>query len=164
MISLREILKKMKIDVLCIDETKLDSSFPNHQFKIEGYQFPLLRRDRNSKGGGEMVFVREGFIAKQIKNFETKNAETICLELTIVKKEGCILFAYRPSNTDKEEFLDEISVNLNKILGKYDNIILAGDLNIDELRPCSDSSKNHLSDMKDIFGLINLIKEPTCFK
>ena len=73
-------------------------------------------------------------------------------------------WAYHPPNTDKGEFLDEISVSLNKILGKYDNIILAGDLNIDESRPCSDSSKNHLSDMKDIFGLTNLIKEPTCFK
>ena len=99
-----------------------------------------------------------------MKNFETKNAETICLELTIVKKTWDILFAYRPPSTDKEEFFDEISVSLNKILGKYDNIILAGDLNIDELRPCSDSSKNHLSDIKDIFGLTNLIKEPTCFK
>ena len=155
-ISLREILKKTKIDVLCIDETKLDSSFPNHQFKIEGYQFLPLRRDRNSKGGEKIVFVREGLIAKQMKNFETKNAETICLELTIVKIKWCILFAYRPPNTDKEEFFDEISVSLNKILGKYDNIILAGDLNIDELRPCSDSSKNHLSDMKDIFGLTNI--------
>ena len=93
-----------------------------------------------------------------------KNVETICLELTFVKKKWCILFAYRPPNTDKEEFFDEISVSLNKILGKYDNIILAGDLNIDELRPCSDSSKNHLSDMKDIFDLTKFIKEPTCFK
>ena len=99
-----------------------------------------------------------------MKNFETKNAKTICLELTIVKKKWCILFVYRPPNTDKEEFFDEISVSLNKILGKYDHIILAGDLNIVELRPCSDSSKNHLSDIKDIFCLTNLIKKPTCFK
>ena len=34
-------------------------------------------------------------------------------------------------------------------------------LNIDE---CSDSSKNRLSDMKDIFSLTNFIKESTCFK
>ena len=141
-ISLREILKKTKIDVLCIDETKLDSSFPNHQFKIEGYQFLPLRRDRNSKGGEKIVFVREGLIAKQMKNFETKNAETICLELTIVEKKWCILFAYRTQNTDNEEFFDEISVSLNKILGKYDNSILSVDLNIDELRPFSDSSKD----------------------
>ena len=107
-----------------------------------------------------MVFVR-GFITKQMKNFETKNAETICLELTTIKKRWCILFAYRPPNTVKELF-DQISVSLNKILGKY--IILAGDLNIDELRPCSDSSKNNLSDKKDIFSLTSLIKEPNCFK
>ena len=76
-IILREILKKTKIDVLCLDETNLDSIIPNHQFKIEDYQFPPLRRDRNSNGGRKMAFVREGFIAKQMKNFEMRNAETI---------------------------------------------------------------------------------------
>ena len=39
-IPLREVLSNAAIDVLCVDETKLGSSFPDHQFKIEGYQFP----------------------------------------------------------------------------------------------------------------------------
>ena len=82
-----------------------------------------------------------------MKHFETKNAETICLALTIVKKKWYILFVYRPPNIDKE-FFDEMSVSLNKILDKYDNISLAGNLNIDELKLCSDSSKNHSSDME----------------
>ena len=163
MISLKEVLKKVNLDVLCTDKTKLDSSFPD-QFKIEGYQFPPLRRDRNSKGGGKMVFIKEGFIAKQMKNFETINAETICLELTINKRKWCILFAYRPPNTNKDDFFSEISISLNKIIDKYDNIVLAGDLNIDDLKSYSESSQNHLSDMKDVFSLTNLIKEPTCFK
>ena len=119
-----------------------------------------------------MVFVWEGFIAKEMKNFETKYAETVCLEFTIVKKKWCILFAYRPPSTNKEEFFDEISVSLSQALGKYDTIILAGDLdelnidewNIDELRLCLDFSKNHLSGMKDIFSLTNFIKEPTYFE
>ena len=50
-IPLREVLSNAPIDVLCEDETKQVSSFPDHQFKIEGYQFPPFRRDRNSKGG-----------------------------------------------------------------------------------------------------------------
>ena len=76
-VSIREVSIKAKLDVLCVDETKLDASFPDHQFKTEGYQFPPLRRDQNSKGGGKMVFIHEGFIAKQMKKFETTNAETM---------------------------------------------------------------------------------------
>ena len=60
-------------------------------------------------------------------------------------------------------FFNEIYITLNKIYGKYDNILLAGDLNIDELKTGSDSS-NHLSDAKDVFNLANLVKKPTCFK
>ena len=47
---------------------------------------------------------------------------------------------------------------MNKILGRYDNILLAGDLNIDELKTGSDSS-NHLSDAKDVFNFTNLVKK-----
>ena len=111
-----------------------------------------------------MVFIKEGFIAKQMKNFETINAQTICLDLTINKIKWCILFAYRPPNTNKDDVFSEISISLNKIIDKYDNIVLAGDLNIDNLKSYSESSENHLPDMKDAFSLTNLIKEPTCFK
>ena len=162
-VSLREVLSKASIDILRVYETKLDASFPEHQFKISGYQFPTIIRDHNSKGGGKTDFVHEGFIVKQMKNFETENAETICLELVIAKKKRCILFAYRPPDTNKAMFFNEIYITLNKILGKYDNILLAGDLNIDELKTGSDSS-NHLSDVKDVFNLTNLVKKPTCFK
>ena len=39
--ALCEILKKAPMDILCIDGTKLDSSFLDAKFKIDGYQFPL---------------------------------------------------------------------------------------------------------------------------
>ena len=42
--NLREVCKTVQIDILCINETKLDDSFPDSQFKINGYQFPFLRR------------------------------------------------------------------------------------------------------------------------
>ena len=98
-----------------------------------------------------------------MKNLETESAETICLELIIAKKKWCILFAYRPPDTNKTMFFNEIYITLNKILGKYDNILLEGDLNIDELKTSSDSS-NHLFDAKDVFNFRNLVKKPTCFK
>ena len=54
-------------------------------------------------------------------------------------------------------------MTLNKALNKYENLLLAGDLNINTLRPTSDSS-NHLSDLNNTFSLTNLLTDSTCFK
>ena len=65
-IDLREIMSKAPLDIVCIDETKLHESFPDFQFHMESYQFPPFRRDRNSKGGGKLVFVKNGLNAKRV--------------------------------------------------------------------------------------------------
>ena len=46
------------IDVLMISETKVDYSFPIGNLLIDGFSTPY-RSDRDSKGGGIMLFVRE---------------------------------------------------------------------------------------------------------
>ena len=107
--------------------------------------------------------MREGIVAKRLSHCESPSIESICLELTISKRKWCILFEYRPPNFNKGEFFKEISNSLSKALKCYDNIALAGDLNIDLLDPSKDTS-NHLSDLLDVFNLKNLVKEPTCFK
>ena len=53
-ISLTEIIAKVPLDVFCVDETKLEYSFPNSQFILKNFQFPPFRRDRNSTGGGKL--------------------------------------------------------------------------------------------------------------
>ena len=92
------------IDIICLDEIKLDSSFPDHQFMIEGYQFLPFRKDRNSKSRGKLIYLREGFIAKRSPKLETEKTETICIEITIAKKKWCILFAYCTPNFLKTKF------------------------------------------------------------
>ena len=54
--SLVEILQS-NVDILLISETKIDCSFPAGQFRIEGYT--TYRLDRNSNGGGILLYVRE---------------------------------------------------------------------------------------------------------
>ena len=46
-------LIKNKIDICLISETKVDESFPNQQFKINGYK--LFRKDRDRFDGGAYV-------------------------------------------------------------------------------------------------------------
>ena len=53
-----------------ISETKIDESFPNENFLIEGYSRPY-RLDRDSNGGGIMLYVREDILSNSIA-FEVK--------------------------------------------------------------------------------------------
>ena len=53
-----------KIDILMITEIKIDSSFPNARFIIEGFSM-AFRLDSNRFGGGVLIYVREDIHAKQ---------------------------------------------------------------------------------------------------
>jgi exonuclease III len=46
-------LQKQQFDVICINETRLDATVPNHEVGINGYE--IVRKDRNRNGGGEGV-------------------------------------------------------------------------------------------------------------
>lgn len=44
------------VDILAINETRLDSSVPNESVKISNYE--IIRNDRNRQGGGVCIYVR----------------------------------------------------------------------------------------------------------
>ena len=71
--DLRKICRKTEIHVLCIDETKLDESFPDAQFHIEGYQYLAYRKDLDKNGGGKIVYAKEGLITKRMLEYENVN-------------------------------------------------------------------------------------------
>ena len=162
--QLREVCRKVPIDLLYIDETKLDASFPGAQFHSEGYHYPPFRRDRNKDGGGKMIFIREGLIAKRLYAYEDSTSETICLEVTISKKKWCVTFAYRPPyNSNKHGFFKELNKSLSNITRKYENVLAIGDINIYILDKKKDL-KSYLSDLCDTFWLSNVISEVSCVK
>ena len=53
------------VDIFMISETKLDGSFPEGQFFIDGYHSPF-RYYQNGNGGGILLYVREDIPAKDI--------------------------------------------------------------------------------------------------
>ena len=84
-VDLRLILREIGLEYISISETKLDASFPNAQFKVDGYHFPPFRKDRNGHGGGLIVFVKNDIIASRFTEYEQKEIECICTKLTIAK-------------------------------------------------------------------------------
>ena len=104
---LSEVFLKCPINIVRIDETKIDPSFPDVQFHIDGHQFPSFCRDRNKKGERKILFVRESIIAKRMKQLEDKISEPICIELTFSMKKWLVVFAYRPPrNANRHTFCD----------------------------------------------------------
>ena len=56
-----------KVDLLMISETKLDSSFPDTQLYMKSYSKPY-RLNKNSNGGGIILYVREDIPSKLINS------------------------------------------------------------------------------------------------
>ena len=72
------------IDILMISKTKLDSSFPSGKFLIDGYS-ESFRIDRNSQGGGIMLYVKED-IPSKLLGVETSPTEGFSLGIELRKK------------------------------------------------------------------------------
>ena len=69
-----------------IGETKLDSSFPESQFLIGGFQKPY-RLDVISRSGGLLAFVKSHLPSRQLLNFVLpKHIQIINFELNFVIK------------------------------------------------------------------------------
>ena len=77
--ELRVILEKHPLDVLAINESKIDESISDYEIKIPGYV--SCKNDRNRNGGGVMVYIREciSFILRS--ELIPNQLEMVCIEI-----------------------------------------------------------------------------------
>ena len=57
-----------KVGILLIIETKIDGTFPTSQFLMSGYS-NVYWLDRNDKGGGIMLFIKDNLITFLVSEF-----------------------------------------------------------------------------------------------
>ena len=154
-----DILYDQLSDICFFAETKLDATYNQNCFNVPGYK--CLRQDRNSSGGGLMVYIKSNLPARRRPDLELESpVETIVIDVCINNRKWAVVGAYRPPWVDNKLFSDIVTKGTDKIATHFDNTILLGDLNYD----CMDKSKGStLFDLCDIFDFKNLIKSPTCF-
>jgi exonuclease III len=157
--QLKEIIGK-NLDILTIQETKLDSSFPPQQFIIEGYSEPY-RLDRNRDGGGVLVYVREDMPSKLLsKHNFSLSVEGMFIEINLRKTKLLFFGGYRSEHLEyglsKSDFLEQLQFGLDKYSG-YEKVLIAGDFNID-------INEEILEEFLFEQNLRNLVKQPTCYK
>ena len=145
-LSVKELLSH-NLDLLIINETKLDDSFPNAQFQINGYK--CLRKDRNIFDGGLCLYINEDIPFKQIHTKLLEGLESMCIEMNLRKRKWLVIGMYKPPQSCSKMFIERLSNQLNDIRTSYGNILLLDDFNMTP---------------ENTYDLENLIKEPTCFK
>ena len=151
-----KLLIKEGIDILILEETKLDETFPGGQFYIDGFS-PPFRKDRNRHGGGVMIYIRDDIHAMIIDSDLPKEIEGIFIELNFKNNKWLLLGTYRPPSQCSNFFYTEINKVLDKIAMNYDNLLFIGDFN--------ETVKNTNTKLfMEKHVLNNLVKDYTCYK
>ena len=135
------------LDILALNETRLDSSICDNQVHIDGYS--IIRRDRNRVGGGVSIYIRTT-INYNLRVDLTSDAYEI-LSIDILKPNSSpfnVTALYRPPNCD-----DGFFSNLESII--------LGDLNCNYLTNSDNSQLTQLKLIGEVYQLTQLIKEPT---
>ena len=145
---------KGNVDVLMISETKIDDSFPVGQFLIEGFCTPY-RLDRNSKGGGILLYVMKdipsNLITKDINPIE------IYVELNLRNNKWLINCSYNPHKSLIGNHTDAVSTTLDLHSSTYNKIILLEDFN-------TEIDDQHMRSFCNNYSLKSLIRQRTCYK
>ena len=115
-------------DIITLSETFLSQSSP--EFSLNGYH-PIIRKDRDSFGGGVAVFVKDNIFFQRKCNFETQDLEAIWLELHTTEGKLLLCTLYRPPNNGMfwEKIEDVLDIVTTASTAK--SIVMLGDLNSD---------------------------------
>ena len=155
-----DVLNNGFVDVMGLSETKIDSSFMTSQFNV--CNFKIYRKDRNSRGGGIMFYVRSDLPQRIRPDLEcniNSEVEHLVLEVILRKEKFIFILMYSPPNVAKEKTIQTMSNVLDKCCCECKTLYVMGDLNVNCLLD------NHaLSETFEMYNLKNIIQGPTCFK
>ena len=77
-----------------------------------------------------MIFVRNDIITRRLQDYEPKDLECICIELTISRKKWAIFSVYRPQSENISGFFDKLANSIDRAIDTYDNVVIMGDINV----------------------------------
>ena len=92
--ELKKLNDALKAHILIISETKIDSSYPNSQFNLNGCH--MYRKDRVNGGGGLIVYFFSVIPSKKLKLQRAyKTLEAIAVQSRIERTDIVLLAIYR---------------------------------------------------------------------
>ena len=147
------------LDILSINETRLDGSVDNNSIQLEGYN--LVRKDRSREGGAVATYFRDHLNVKERAELIPDCIEAVCIEVIKIKSKPILVTTlYRPPNT-QIEFFEKFECLITNLDKENKEFILVGDFNCDLLASDRLNDANRHLEMANLFQLKQLITEPT---
>ena len=160
--ELRVFLARNRVDVLAINETRLDANIMDSEVYIPGYE--IIRRDRcinGRHGGGVCFYVRLTINFSLRPDLSCQEIESLCIEIRKPNSKPFLITTwYRPPNSivDKFNHFETLLVKLDAEQVEY---YVMGDLNCNLGSPTLDHNSTLLNNITNLYNLHQLIDEPT---
>ena len=150
------LIVRNNVNILMISETKLDDSFPKAQFLLHGFS-ASYRLDRNSKGGGILLYIKEDIPSKLLSSKPKTGIETISVEINLRKRKWFLNCSYNPNKNLTSNHLECLNRIMDEFSKNYENVIFLGDFNT-----CMND--NAVKSFCSLNDLTSLTDQPTCYK
>ena len=153
-------LENNRLDILAIDETKIDNTISDNEISIPGYHH--IRKDRSTHCGGVLLYARESLSFSERNDLLVANSLQV-LSIEIVKphnKSFLVSTWYRHPKSDDCLF-NYIEAFLRKCVIEHLEVILIRDLNCDMLKHPPEAHTRKLNFLSSLYQYKQLISKPT---
>jgi hypothetical protein len=156
------LLHRQLLDILVINESKIDEHFDTK--RIENVNYNFINRPRTKMGGGVIMYIN-----KSIKIVSINTDPTMEIIKVVIQVNGQTKFAvfgcYRSEKfCDQDEFLACLDANIESVSDLVDHVIVAGDFNYNMIGAKGLPNvevENKITSIITDNGLVNTINEPT---
>ena len=147
----------MNLDILGLNETWLSSDVNDHELSLPGYN--ILRRDRNRRGGGICIYVKDTINFSVIEGIKNDNVESIWIRCIVDKECFDLCVVYRPPSASCEYF-ENILDQVEFVKQSDNDMIIIGDLNFNYSFD-ENLHQNPVYQLESMFEMKQLVVSPT---
>ena len=153
--EIKFLTNNQNIDIFCLCETFLNHQFSDNELQITDYN--MFRKDRQSHGGGLMVYTKSNLACIHRDDLETEDTEILWLEVKNNRQKPFLLcYCYRPPSATSA-WIESFEKSMEHANLEAKEIIVIGDFNINVIND-TNSTRNWLL-TTDSLNMTQLVKK-----
>ena len=130
--DLSMLLLNKSIDILAVNETRLDAQIEDSEVDVNGYH--IIRRDKNRKGGGVALYVRSSLNYKVRYDLDPRELEILTVKISKPKSKPLLITTWYWPHPNPDQ-LKNYELYLEKLDEEGKESIILGDTNSNVLIP-----------------------------